>query len=104
MATSTIKRMPTITNINHDTALLDLNAPTSVVSLVNGWASSKQNYPSDFGNYMGAIITVWSYTNTPTVFTPNGTGLIQILVREDGKMYSRYKTGDTWGTWRSATS
>ena len=104
MATSTIKRMPTITNINRDTALLDLNAPTSVVSLVNGWASSKQNYPSDFGNYMGAIITVWSYTNTPTVFTPNGTGLIQILVREDGKMYSRYKTDDTWGTWRSATS
>ena len=100
MATSKIKTSSTITFWGtggpNSGSLLNLNNPTQLISLVNGWSASKQNYPTNFPNGYGILFSVPRWENDFSSL------VAQVLISTaSGAMYVRNCENGTWGSWTS---
>lgn len=56
-----LKQNTKYTNTFNAGYITNPNEATSNFALANGWSSAKENFPSEFANSYGILITVWAY-------------------------------------------
>ena len=79
--------------------IADANNADKYIGIANGWYANRQNYPSGFNNEMGMLITKNRYN-----FETSTDLIVQTLITETGKIWTRKCESGTWGSWASASS
>ena len=96
MATSIISSLINRSALSANGYALDPNNVTTPFALANGWSASKVNYPAEFSNMFGVLLTVWAFS--AGIGTSSGTHM-QALLAQNGKVYTRVYENNQWSNW-----